>query len=327
MAEWIGGQMTAAGRELQALVEAGETPLIITKMKLGGGSGTDELYDAAIDLMDPQLEVGIASRTAEGGICKISSVVSSVNVERGFYVKELGLYAEHPYKGEILYMYTTDPRPDFLPAHTTTLTVSVDYLLGVVIGNSPNIKIEIDPNSLVTMEMLNNITHTLARNAEYVAGDMVADSQLRPGQYLKCITGGITSPMELIIENPYMNSIYHDGDAVWQIVTIANFEGDCFRRDADGELRPAIPKHKAGDPVLFVEDSEKGGLRLADRFFWSWQFMYDEDGNVRPRPIDYIGPDGGDIDPDEDDDNTPTETEMLSLYDKLKAEAEASVPE
>lgn len=323
MAEWIGGLMTAVGRDLQALVEAGDTPLIITTMKLGSGITTEDVLDAATDLTRPELEVGISSRRAEGGVCKIASVVSSINVKTGFYAREIGIFAEHPTLGNILYMYSIDSKPDFVPAHSTTLTVSVDYWLGIVIGNAPNIKIEFDPKSLVTLEMLNTITHTLARNTEYRQGDVVVDSQLRAGQYLKCITGGTTSPMDLIIENPYLNSIYNDGTAQWMIVTMASYEGDCFKRDREGNIRVSIPKHREGDPVLFTQD--ENGIRVADRFFYSWQFMWTAEGSIVPRPTDYLGPDGKPDggDDEEDDYSTPTEAEMDDLYEKLKAQAEA----
>ena len=73
--------------------------------------------------------------------------------------------------------------------------------------------------------------------------------------------------------------------------------------------------------VVTVQKIEKyNGDMVVDQL----KYKYDEDGNVRPRPVGYTGPSGGDEPSYDDDDNTPTEEEMLDLYEKLKVQAEAS---
>lgn len=323
MPNWSSARLTEAGRNLLAKVEAGAT-LEITRMKMGDGRETVEELEKLTDLVSPCYIAGISSKKAENGVCHITAVAASSKNTKDFYAREWGVFANDPDVGEILYSFCIDSNPDFFPATETNSLISAGYDLGLVVSNCKNIKVDINPLGLVTTEMLHDVTNTLDRNREYKAGDIVFDNQLRPGQYLKCIASGTTADTELIISNPYLNGIYHDGDVVWQIVTMANFEGECFRRDSEGNLKPAIPKHRAGDPVLFVQDPGEGTLKVANRFFWSWQFMYDEDGNVRPRPVDYTGPSGGDEPSYDDDDNTPTEEEMLDLYEKLKVQAEAS---
>lgn len=320
MPNWSSARLTEAGRNLLAKVEAGAT-LEITRMKMGDGRETVEELEKLTDLVSPCYIAGISSRTAENGVCHITAVAASCKNTKDFYAREWGVFANDPDVGEILYSFCIDSNPDFFPAAETNSLISAGYDLGLVVSNCKNIKVDINPLGLVTTEMLHDATNTLDRNREYRAGDIVFDNQLRPGQYLKCIASGTTADTELIIKNPYLNSIYNDGTAQWIIVTMASYEGDCFKRDREGNLRVSIPKHREGDPVLFTQD--ENGIRVADRFFYSWQFMWTAEGSIIARPTDYLGPDskpgGGNY---EDDDSTPTEAEMDELYEKLKAQAE-----
>lgn len=171
MPNWTGGIITARGRELQAKVEAGET-LIITKMKLG--SGTPQAYemDTLTDLKQPLMEFGISSKTVENNICEVTGVVVSSEIETPFYAREWGLFAQDPDEGEILYMYTTDPNPDFIPAKTAALQISATYALNIVVLNVDNIIVNIDPNGLVTTAILKN---ELKKYLPLSGGDMTGD--------------------------------------------------------------------------------------------------------------------------------------------------------
>lgn len=171
MPNWTGGIITARGRELQAKVEAGET-LVITKMKLG--SGTPQAYemDTLTDLKQPLMEFGISSKTVENNICEVTGVVVSSEIETPFYAREWGLFAQDPDEGEILYMYTTDPNPDFIPAKTAALQISATYALNIVVLNVDNIIVNIDPNGLVTTAILKN---ELKKYLPLSGGDMTGD--------------------------------------------------------------------------------------------------------------------------------------------------------
>lgn len=176
MPNWTGGIITAKGRELQAKVEAGET-LVITKMKLG--SGTPQAYemDTLTDLKQPLMEFGISSKTVENNICEVTGVVVSSEIETPFYAREWGLFAQDPDEGEILYMYTTDPNPDFIPAKTAALQISATYALNIVVLNVDNIIVNIDPNGLVTTAILNSeLKEYLPLSGGNMTGDITANN-------------------------------------------------------------------------------------------------------------------------------------------------------
>lgn len=153
MPNWTGGVLTAKGRALQAKVEAGQT-LELTKMKLGSGTPEPEEIDNLTDLKQPQNIMGISSKTVENNICEVTSVILTSNINTPFYAREWGLFANDPNEGEILYMYTTDPNPDYIPDKNSALVISASYALNIAVLNMDNIIVNIDPEGLITAGIL-----------------------------------------------------------------------------------------------------------------------------------------------------------------------------
>ena len=151
MANWNGLQLTNKGIALQAKVQAG-TQLHITKLKLGSGvvpSGTD--VKTLTDLIAPEQNLGIGGKEAVDDYCKISSTISNTGLEAGYYVRELGVFAQDPDDGEILYMYTTDGAPDYLPAGGGSTVISQEFSVMIAVDDTDNIVVDIDPAALATM--------------------------------------------------------------------------------------------------------------------------------------------------------------------------------
>lgn len=151
MANWNGLQLTNKGIALQAKVQAG-TQLHITKLKLGSGvvpSGTD--VKTLTDLIAPEQNLGIGGKEAVDDYCKISSTISNTGLDAGYYVRELGVFAQDPDDGEILYMYTTDGAPDYLPAGGGSTVISQEFSVMIAVDDTDNIVVDIDPAALATM--------------------------------------------------------------------------------------------------------------------------------------------------------------------------------
>ena len=118
MPNWNGLIITKKGRDLQAKVEAGKTALNLTKIKIGAGTvPSNKQLEDLTDLVAPKQNVGIALKEVlADGQCRISATITNNGVNQGFYVKELGVFAQDPNVGEILYAVTNDSAPDYLPA-------------------------------------------------------------------------------------------------------------------------------------------------------------------------------------------------------------------
>ena len=151
MANWNGLQLTNKGIALQAKVQAGEE-LVITKLKLGSGivsGGTD--IKTLNDLIEPEQNLGIGAKEAVDDYCKISSTITNTELEAGYYVRELGVFAQDPDVGEILYMYTTDGAPDYLPAGGGSTAISQEFSVMIAVNDTDNVSVVIHDDALATM--------------------------------------------------------------------------------------------------------------------------------------------------------------------------------
>lgn len=202
MANWNGLQLTNKGIALQAKVQAG-TQLHITKLKLGSGvvpSGTD--IKTLTDLIAPEQNLGIGGKEAVDDYCKISSTISNTGLEAGYYVRELGVFAQDPDDGEILYMYTTDGAPDYLPAGGGSTVISQEFSVMIAVDDTDNIVVDIDPAALATMgyvqlQIQEHNTDTTA-HADFTgataeaAGERGMVPEPQAGDQDKFLTGGKT---------------------------------------------------------------------------------------------------------------------------------------
>ena len=152
MPNWSGLILTQQGRQLQAKVEAG-TKLAITKLKLGSGVLPEgKQMEELRDLVTPKQNVGIATIEAQNdGTCKLSATISNTGLAAGYYVRELGVFATDPDKGEILYLVANDSAPDYLPAEGGATVVSQEFAVYVSASNTDNVVAQIDAGALATM--------------------------------------------------------------------------------------------------------------------------------------------------------------------------------
>ena len=141
--------MTKQGRALEAKVTAGICKLELTKLKVGDGEPHE--IESMTDLAAPKLDIGISSISpTDAGICDIEGVITNAELEKGFYMRELGIYATDPEEGEILYAVATDSHADYLQAKGSSTTLSVGLHVQVVITNADSVMAIIDPKGLTT---------------------------------------------------------------------------------------------------------------------------------------------------------------------------------
>ena len=153
MPNWNGLVLTKKGQLLQAKVGTGVV-LALTKMKLGSGvlpNGTS--LEDLTDLVTPEQNVGIAAKEVltDQKMCKISATITNVGLSAGYYVRELGVFANDPDDGEILYAVTSDSAPDYLPPEGGSTAVSQEFAVYIAASNASNVNVSIDPGALATM--------------------------------------------------------------------------------------------------------------------------------------------------------------------------------
>ena len=158
MSNWSTHQFTRKGEQLRAKVEAGKCKLTLTKIKIGNGNVTLGEVKGMNDLKSPQLVLGISScdvSAEDDRICEVIGIASSSNVENSFSVTEMGLFANDPDVGEILYLVGLDTAPDDMPNKNASSPVTLTYQFELVTSNMANVVAMISPAGLATVKMLN----------------------------------------------------------------------------------------------------------------------------------------------------------------------------
>lgn len=149
--------LTDKGLQLIAKLLALKTALDITRAAVGDG---DLPPDAALEkteaMANPVMEALLSGCDCTGnGEATITMQVNSINVERGFFVKEIGIYAQDPDEGEILYAYMTfGDRPEWVRAMNDVINKFATFCLTIIIGRVEQISVAIAPGALAYLEDL-----------------------------------------------------------------------------------------------------------------------------------------------------------------------------
>ena len=173
MSNWSSYQFTRKGEQLRAKVEAGKCKLTLTKSMIGiGNVALSDIKDMS-DLKRPQLVLGSSScavSAEDDRVCEVVGIASSSNVENAVSVTEMGLYANDPDVGEILYLVEIDTSPDDMPNKNAQSPVTLTYQFELVTSNMANVVAMISPAGLVTVTMMN--THREATELDHPDGSV-----------------------------------------------------------------------------------------------------------------------------------------------------------
>ena len=147
-----GTVLTKQGKNLQAKAQTG-VKLEFTKVMLGEGLLPDGVnLEDLTALILPKWTTGIQDIAVIGdGTSRIRALVSNVSPGPGFFVREIGVFANDPDVGEILYsIVNVGSQADFLPAVGELIVVEQILDLITVIGNTENVVATIDEGAYIT---------------------------------------------------------------------------------------------------------------------------------------------------------------------------------
>lgn len=150
MANWTGFSMTNRGAELQAKVNTGDTTLTFTKLAIGSGEASGSI-ESLTELAHKEIDMPIKGISNNGNIVTIKSTITNSGISQAFYAREMGLYAQDPDLGEILYAIQIDPNPDNIPASGSATVVSEEFEAHLIMSNTGNVSAVLDSSALVTL--------------------------------------------------------------------------------------------------------------------------------------------------------------------------------
>lgn len=156
MSNWIPVVITKKGLALQAKVEAG-TVLKFTKMALGSGKPNDLATATALASLKQNL--AIASKDVNNNTCVVYATGTNIGVTTAYQASELGLYAQDPDEGEILYAVTTDDTPDTVPSNSSATVITQRIGLAVAVSASSTVSVVLSTKGFVTAADAENIAN------------------------------------------------------------------------------------------------------------------------------------------------------------------------
>ena len=146
MAEFSGFILTNKGRELLAKAVAGET-LTFTKIGFGDGLFDGEKKEAEeLAGLKNIFFINQIKKTAPGQV-SLKTVITNRNIETGYHIREIGIYAVCEGEEEVLYAYNTAIEADYLPPFNGNNLIELEYQNYIVIDQAEKVTAIIDPSA------------------------------------------------------------------------------------------------------------------------------------------------------------------------------------
>lgn len=171
--------ITTDGLELDAKIRAGQTVAKFTHVKLGDGfyDGTEDLNVSA-DLKSIRQVFGVSSITIlDNKTVRLRIVSNNAGIKAGYYISELGVYAEDPDKGEILYSLATGVKNkmDYQPSEEELAGATSTFDTFTSISNVETATIEIGTGAAASAEELEEIKYPKLPEQEGINPDDILD--------------------------------------------------------------------------------------------------------------------------------------------------------
>lgn len=141
---WNPGKLTKDGKALLAKAQAGKCAIQITKAQSGSGSYTsseDISQRTALKTVKQTFQISNkVINTDSALVLKITMENSTLTA--GYDIKEFGVFASDPDKGEILYSIATASTSDYMPAYNGVVpsVINMSYYLEVANASTVTIK-------------------------------------------------------------------------------------------------------------------------------------------------------------------------------------------
>lgn len=169
MADFAALTLTVLGMDLLAKAQAGAA-LVINRMAIGDGElGVGvELKDLTA-LVNERESYPVQSLERIGtGTVRVRIAFTNDQIVEGFPVREVGVFAEDPDLGEILYAVTNaGDNPDYLPAEGTTTVAEMQLDAVLLVDGVANITAVIDDSLIfATLEDLAEVRAGVAAELE-----------------------------------------------------------------------------------------------------------------------------------------------------------------
>lgn len=158
---WKDAAITNAGVALLAKLAAGST-ITITRAVIGSGAATNLKYQTAVTEPVQELTFRPVGHPATNTV-SISCILRGETVTTGFTGRQIGIYAQDPDDGEILFYIMQSTTGVTVPSITEAVGYSAEWTFYMQISDEVDISITVDPSGSVSTEEMEQYVR------EYVA--------------------------------------------------------------------------------------------------------------------------------------------------------------
>lgn len=161
-AEFKPGVLTNKGLALLAKWQLGRCIPTITKAVIGSGSySASESLATRTALKAQKLSVGISTKYIQNNsTALLKCMFDNTTLTAGFKVTEIGIYAQDPDDGEILYSMAVsadEANADYLPAYNGTYPSMVVFNYQVEVSNAATVTIQAGPGAYAPADDFNEL--------------------------------------------------------------------------------------------------------------------------------------------------------------------------
>ena len=187
---WNNTLYTNVGTNMMSEVLSGAT-MTITKAVGGSGTTAAESLAALTDVKEQKQTLkilGIEDATDSSGNDagkRIKIQITNGDVETGYILHQVGIYAKLADGEETLLIIMQDDRGAEIPSHTENSDFEIELYGIMAISNVANIEVTVDPNAVASVKMVNDTKKALQDEAQRtylpLTGGTVAGPIIMPG--------------------------------------------------------------------------------------------------------------------------------------------------
>lgn len=155
MAAWKYACKTMQGMELDLkLLGRGGLPLKLVKAMSGSGSISPTQLMTLNDIINPVQELqllDVVERLSEK-VARVPVVLKNDGVSQTYDMYQLGIYAEDPDAGNILYMVLQSDGAEQIPSSEEMKDFKLEWYLNISVGNTENVEVVVEDLDVLTRE-------------------------------------------------------------------------------------------------------------------------------------------------------------------------------
>ena len=226
---WNNSLYTNVGTNMMSEVLSGAT-MTITKAVGGAGTTVAESLAALTDVKDQKQTLkilGIEDATDSTGNDagkRIKIQITNEDVETGYILHQVGIYAKLADGNETLLIIMQDDRGVEIPSHAENSDFEIELYGIMAISNLANISVTVDPNAVASVKMVNQHITQVNTKIDKTKEDLQKEMQQT---YLPLTGGTLTGPIIMpgggsalsIEDNAATHNMVYRGKALGTSVT------------------------------------------------------------------------------------------------------------